>query len=333
MGDAQNTGRSTHVGPEKMPQSSWRHSTGARIFASPIQFNDQLIVVALNGKVASLNTDGKLNWRVATSDKVYSTPAAANDDHRFFAASGKEIMAIDDNGTPLWTYEVPTAVDAPILVANDTVFVAASGIYAFTFDGELKWFAPTEGHIRGAPVFHPAGFVVAATTDGVVHAFDNNGGPRWSLPVHSSVQSGLSVDPTLGTIYCGTDRGKLVAISSLGKVLWEFETKGDIRGTPAVDRNSNIIFGSYDQYIYATDPEGKLLWRVATTGRVRASARVDARGNIYIGSQDNFIYALSSAGQLLWRFNIGQDVDATVEISADGTLYVGADDGAIHALR
>ena len=333
MGDAAHTGRSENRGPSTLPTPVWRYQTGARVFASPVVGHDGTIYVgSLDGQFVALNPDGSLKWRYSAGQKIYPSALIAGTSV-IFGTHQQELVSLSLQGEPRWKLPVRDVVDASATLGPDgMVYIVANGAYAVDLLGRLHWHKPTAGHVRTAPVIHPARLVIIGTTEGTLIALRPDGTVAWEVPLGGAIEGAASVDDD-GKIYAGTGRGQVVQLDESGRVKWRFETGDEVRATPAIARDGTIVVGSYDRHVYAITPNGALRWKVATGGRVRASARIDADGRIYVGSQDNFLYCIDPNGTVLWRHNVGQDVDSTVEIGADGTLYFGSDDGGVHALR
>jgi len=135
-----------------------------------------------------------------------------------------------------------------------------------------------------------------------------------------------------GTIYQGTLRGWLFAISPEGKIQWRFKAGREIKSSPAVAADGTIYFGARDWKLYALTPQGKLKWTFATGAWVDSSPAIADDGTIYFGSWDTNFYALSPAGALKWKFPTGAVVVSSPAIGADGTIYFGSHDRNIYAL-
>ena len=333
MGDAAHTGRSENRGPSTKPSPAWTYQTGARVFASPVVGHDGTVYAgSLDGQFVALNPDGSLKWRYAAGQKIYPSALVVGTSV-VFGTHQKELVSLSLEGQPRWKLPLQDIVDASATLGPDgRIYVVANGAYAVDLLGRLHWHKPTAGHVRSAPVIHPARLIIIGTTEGTLIALGPDGKIAWETPLGGAIEGAASVDDD-GQIYAGTGRGEVVQLDEAGAVQWRFKTGDEVRAAPAITRDGTSIVGSYDGHVYALTSAGKLRWKVRTGGRVRASARIDADGRIYVGSQDNFLYCIDESGNVLWRHNVGQDVDSTVEIGSDGTLYFGSDDGGVHALR
>jgi outer membrane protein assembly factor BamB len=135
-----------------------------------------------------------------------------------------------------------------------------------------------------------------------------------------------------GTIYFGTWRGLLVALTPEGRQKWTFRAGNELKSSPAVDERGVVYLGSRDTHVYAINPDGSLKWRFATSGWVDSSPALSHSGTIYFGSWDKGLYAVDSSGQKVWRFATDGPVDSSPAIGKDETVYFGSHDKILYAL-
>lgn len=162
-------------------------------------------------------------------------------------------------------------------------------------------------------------------------------GPTSSVTLQWSVETGDGVrsSPAVanGTIYIGSDDGKVYALdSSTGQERWVVETGDTVTSSPAV-ANGTVYVGSFDTNIYAIDANtGQKCWTVETGAGVYASP-VIADDTVYIGSRDNNVYAIeASTGRECWRVGELWGLMWSSPALADGIVYIGSRDGKIYAL-
>src|SRR5258706_460534 len=96
--------------------------------------------------------------------------------------------------------------------------------------------------------------------------------------------------------------GRGAATSGSNSVRWTFNTGGYVSSAPAVGTNGAIYVGSWDDSLYAFNPDGSQKWKFTTGDNVSASPTVGADGTIYIGSWDRRLYAVSPEGTQRWAF-------------------------------
>ncbi|MBI5555871.1 MAG: PQQ-binding-like beta-propeller repeat protein, partial [Elusimicrobia bacterium] len=124
---------------------------------------------------------------------------------------------------------------------------------------------------------------------------------------------------------------------------WYFTAGGQIRSSPAVDRNM-VVFGSNDNRVYCVRAgDGSEVWRYTTGGDVVSSPCIVVKFNkVYFGSDDGYFYCLDlTNGSLVWRYrNIANPRpwqaspcfynDQIYTASNDGYVYCfNAEDGSI----
>lgn len=115
---------------------------------------------------------------------------------------------------------------------------------------------------------------------------------------------------------------------------WQFDTMGVVDSSPAITADGTVYFGSFDDYIYAVNPDGTLKWRYETGGGLNSSPAIAADGTVYIGGRDSAVYALNPDGTLKWQYETGWDIHhSSPAIGEDGTIYIGSLDGYLYALN
>ena len=112
-----------------------------------------------------------------------------------------------------------------------------------------------------------------------------------------------------------------------GTLKWRFRiVRSYICSSPAIGSDGTIYVGSYNDYLYAINPDGTLKWRFKTEWAIfhYSSPAIGSDGTIYIGSTDTYLYAINPDGTLKWRFETGSDIYSSPAIGKDGTIYVGS---------
>lgn len=154
---------------------------------------------------------------------------------------------------------------------------------------------------------------------------------KWELPIGCVSDSSPAVADD-GTIYFGTWKGGLWAVSPDGHRRWTFEAGSEIKSAPAIGKVGDIYFGSRDRWVYALKSDGKLRWKFLTGGWVDASPALASDGTVCVGSWDGSFYALSPNGQKKWTFKTGGPIVSSAAIGKSGTVFFGSHDGCLYAL-
>ncbi|MFQ5940179.1 MAG: PQQ-binding-like beta-propeller repeat protein [Nitrososphaerales archaeon] len=146
----------------------------------------------------------------------------------------------------------------------------------------------------------------------------------------------IQSSPTLGsdgTVYVGSFDNNLYAINPDGTEKWRFAAEMPIDSTPALAADGTIYFGSWDKSIYAITLSGKGKWKAQTSDQISSSPTVAPDGTIYIGADDGYVYAIYPNETLKWSFKTGERIFSTPAIALDSTVYVGSFDNNLYAIN
>ena len=123
------------------------------------------------------------------------------------------------------------------------------------------------------------------------HASGSPGSLRWTYTTGGSAASPAVAG---GTVYVGSDDGKVYALNAATEqVRWTYTTGSSV-SSPAV-AGGTVYIGSWDHKVYALNAAtGQVRWTYTTGGYVASSPAV-AGGTVYVGSYDGKVYALNAA--------------------------------------
>ena len=110
------------------------------------------------------------------------------------------------------------------------------------------------------------------------------------------------------------------AINPDGSFKWRYAAEG----SPAVDCDGIIYFGSSDSNLRAINPDGSLRWRYVTGGPITSSPSIGSDGIVYVGSRNGKLYAINPGdGSLKWSVPFPSDlpVSSSPAIGSDGKIY------------
>ena len=113
-----------------------------------------------------------------------------------------------------------------------------------------------------------------------------------------------------------------------GEEKWWFYNRLFFEGSPVVDNNGDIYFGSWDDHLYALYPNGSLKWKRNIGGIVGISPAIDENGIIYVGTYMGIgdIHAIyTSNGTIKWKYKTSGIYSSPV-IGDDGTIYIADSD-------
>lgn len=115
------------------------------------------------------------------------------------------------------------------------------------------------------------------------------------------------------------------------RMLWEYETLGEIWGSAVALPSGNIVFGNLDEKLIAVTPDGAKVWELAVGGDVTYAPAVDPdTGNIYYGTLEGTLRATNQNGGNLWTQTLGSPPGGEVRLAGD-KVYIATFDGNVYA--
>jgi outer membrane protein assembly factor BamB len=225
-----------------------------------------------------------------------------------------------------WRLNLGTGmVNGGIIIDNNGILYFGSWdnyVYAVYPNGTIKWRYKVGAWIDSTPAIASDGTIYVGCWDCHLYAFSPNGALKWRHHCGDSIIHSSPVIAEDGTIYIGT-MIDVVALSSNGTEKWRYAGQ-NIYSSPVLALDGTIIFGSWDNYIYALNPNGTLRWRYLTGDHVMGPASIAVDGTVYIASWDGYLYALNPLnGSLIWRVAIKYGSESNPAIGPDGTIYIG----------
>ena len=67
-----------------------------------------------------------------------------------------------------------------------------------------------------------------------------------------------------------------------------------MESSPTIGFDGTVYVGSWDNKLYAINPDGTKKWEFETEGNVDSSPTIGSDGTVYVGSQDNKLYAIKT---------------------------------------
>ncbi len=217
---------------------------------------------------------------------------------------------------------------SPALWRNSVLLGDASGNFSsFSLEnGAPEWSLKTGNAIYSTPAVQ-SNLVVFASTDGNVYALDLPGGhEHWRF--HS--QRPIVATPLIhdGSVFIGSSEGKFWSLNlNDGKPRWEFPDVAGFIETRALLYQDQVIFGAWDENLYALDAKTGLLnwkWKGDRRGALLSPAAcwpIGAAGKVFIVAPDRKMTALEAkTGKEIWRTGEGTARES-LGLSEDATRF------------
>jgi outer membrane protein assembly factor BamB len=308
----------------------WIATPGDVNYSSPAVANGIVYIGSYDGELYAFNAvTGTQVWSYNIGYTITSSPAVANGIVYIGSGDGKLYAFNASSGVLLWSYTTGKAIYSAPLTANGVIYVSSEDGMVYTLNatsGALLWRYNTGTIIYCSPSLDNGVLYISSGT--TLYALKATTGVRlWSYTASPLDYLG-NVAITNGVAYVTSNNYNLntYKISSLnsntGRLIWSYDTGGEIYTSPAVG-NGIVYIGTFDDKLYALNATaGALLWSYTTGGKIYSSVTI-ANGVVYIGSDR--MYALNATtGTLLWTA-FGGYFGYSSPAVANGVVYVGSD--------
>lgn len=298
------------------PKVKWKFKTAGTIRGGVVVDAGVVYVGSADGFLYAVHaSDGHLIWKFQTNGSIAGTPAI--DGSTVVVTSRDNVVyALDvKNGHLLWKFEMKPVLKeyteweyytaAPVVFGR-TLYVGSGdgNVYALDLNtGNLLWKYQAGARIRATPLV-TKDFIYQPCNDGMVYILTTRDGKL----VSKLETTGAS----LGREY-GFDRTNLFS-------------------TPCL-KNSILMFGSRDGFVYGVDVRTKKEKWKFTYGPTWAYATIADDENLYIGWSTNKLFSAVdiATGKEKWKFESGS-VNYTTAAIHDHDLIFGSADGKLYCL-
>jgi outer membrane protein assembly factor BamB/Icc-related predicted phosphoesterase len=220
--------------------------------------------------------------------------------------------------TGVGIYSSPAVYDGKVYVADDQGLLTCYRLE----NGQKMWTFPSGKRIVGTPAASD-NVVVFGSADKNIYGLDAQTGDRlWTVAAAEPVLGAVTIEE--GIAYIGASDSQFRAIDiRTGKLLWIYKNvKGYIETKPLVE-GDKVIFGAWDNALYALDKNtGRELWKW-TGGMTRmhfspaAVWPVYAHGKVFITDPQRAMTAIDfETGETVWR-TFQSVVRETIGLSED----------------
>ena len=258
------------------------------------------------------------------------------------ALQGRVHAAVPKSPIIEWTFPLESPGTAEAAVADGAILVGdALGIlYCIDFQTrKLRWKMETGDTIQAAPAISN-GKVFIGSGDKHFYALDLKTGDKiWSIEGGDKFSSA----PTVVTSPDGKAEWVLVngydgitrcLRAEDGSIVWKYETKDFINGTPAVIDGRLIAFGGCDQVIHILNlADGSLVNKIDTDAQITNSVATIGT-TVYSGNHANqLVAAEADAEKLTWIYQANEFPFFTAPAVDDRNVYIGSRDKSLHAIQ
>ena len=148
-------------------QEKWSVATEGEIWYSPaIGADGTLYFGDSEGVLYAIDRDGNEVWSVdVVNDNARGTPLIAADGTIYVTfgdtGSSERLYAYSHDGVFKWFERIGLGHKAPVIDADETIYITTNTMQALSPDGDEKWSAVTFRNGRGAPAIREDGILLA----------------------------------------------------------------------------------------------------------------------------------------------------------------------------
>ncbi|MGB7093971.1 MAG: PQQ-binding-like beta-propeller repeat protein [Anaerolineales bacterium] len=155
----------------------------------------------------------------------------------------------------------------------------------------VAWIFEDDNGFNGGPTVGVDGTVYVSSGANMLYAITPDGEVRWKT-ILTSTPVGKPATSEMGQIYVTDKDGGLTALSSNGKITWQYQPQDGepAKAGPIVSPDGNIYYatGLIGRDVQAVSKDGKALWRVHTPGDAALSdqLRLSPSGDLVFLMED-----------------------------------------------
>lgn len=257
-----------------------------------------------------------INTAVPTdAEEFHSSPAVTTAGVAYAGNENGYLYAFDADGRVKWAWSVPDsgqAISVTPLIDGANIYFGGDDrkLHKLTDNGTSAtrvWSVALRNELIASPVMDQSGNIIAVDDSGYVHYVSPAGTILWSY--YTGDSTGVTASPAIGadgTIYVGTESGRLLAIKD-NALQWVYATspRAGITASPIIGTNGNIYFAADDGKVYQIDANTHLPvpgWPVQVSlTPLSSTPALTSDGYIYLVDDDENLVAVGPSGTVMWQ--------------------------------
>lgn len=292
--------------------------------------DDGTIIVADQYDVLhALDIDGNTLWTYESNDDILDPVLF---DTGIIVPSWDTIQMLDSNGTEQWTYDSGSSISTPVRTPDGTIVFCCSDatVRALDDDGSLLWSVDLPEIGGSQPVVGIDGSIYVCTGDGIVIAFSSNGEEKWTYTCPANITGPPAMD-NKGNLYICTLDG-LIALNRTGTLIWSYSQECTST-SPIVGANGIVYFGARDVFNAVRDGRLVWQYTLTDSEIVLETPVIGADGTVYFCTNKWRLYALTFECYLTWRYDKYGGFRRGLKLTPEGLLLFTGEDGELYAVQ
>ncbi|MDA3897920.1 MAG: PQQ-binding-like beta-propeller repeat protein [Desulfobacteraceae bacterium] len=291
-------------------------------------------------------------WQFETAGDIDTSPAIGVDGTVYVGSDDGNLYAIDpETGTEIWRFLAGSEIlSSPTVAPDGTIYFGSqNSLYAVKPNGTLNWPFNVGDYIFSTPAVSADGRTIyIGSSNGSLYAIGATGTMKWQFPFQTGDK--ITSSPAIGhdgvesVVYVGSQDHHVYAIAAdNGALKWQFETKAEVYGSPAIGADGSVYVGecetgsatTYDFDFFRINVDGSKRWGFNGGSGFYSSPAIGPDGIIYVGLWDGYLLALNSGGTISWSVQTSppRDINSSPAVGANEVIYVGSRDGNFYAFQ
>ena len=270
----------------------------------------------------------QLKWSVPLGKELKASPVVYNQKIVIGSTDGT-LYCLDFAGKILWSFKTDNAIEASALILNNTVYVGNLSGHLFAVDlttGRQKWKYTANNQFMAACNYWTDGtktYILAGNYDYFLHCLDAKTGKLiWKYEAENYLNAAVSVENSMA-VFGGCD-GELHVVNVLtGKELFAKSIASYVASSATIE-NGLAYVGDYDGKVTCfnlVQKKNKWIFDDPDKDIPFVGALAVLGNRVFIGCKDRFLYCLNKGtGQLLWKKNLGNPIEASPLLDAKNVL-------------
>ncbi len=290
-----------------------------------------VVIGITNGIVAGIDAwQGEVVYEASETgvEPFYGSAAIGSDGRAYIGNDNGKLYCLDNSGEIVWTHPDTITGDnmgATPALSGSRIFTGGENRYVQELDaaGNVVWERALTEEMLASPVVDGNGNLIICDDSGYVTSFAPDHSVNWTYATRQNITSSPAVGAD-GTVYFGTEQGRVYAINSAGQRAWysDIEPPTSITSSPVIGPDGSIYFGADNGNLYRLDSNGQAVpgWPVALSlSDIPATPALCADGYIYVTAENDTLYAVRDNGTVAW----------TTELRIPGKTGRGSRHGAL----
>jgi outer membrane protein assembly factor BamB len=248
-----------------LPKLLWKTNVGTVSEQPiPLFHNDKIYIGNEEGQLLCLDNRGKELWKVETEAAIMASPVIFDEKLLVTNKAGKLYCLRPGNGKEIWTFEAGEKIlSAPVGNKDHVYFYTKHKIWAIEKEVGIDMWS-TDFYFNGFPKLQIDEENIYFSDDMKIYSISQkNGGKNWEAELPVFGVSDVTIGGA--KLFCMTPEKLYAFNTADGKIAWEKENEIEIKAHSILSPtcNDNFVFFSIMNNIFCLNPEnGEEIYKI-----------------------------------------------------------------------